>query len=238
MVKKVKIAIVEDEMIIASVIQDCLLKLNYEVVNPVMSYNEAIEMLYTQQPDLVIIDIRISGNKDGIELAEYIRENYSTPFIYLTANSDKETLSRAKKTTPNAYLLKPFTQNDLYAAIEIGLNNFEMQKNNNAFVPTSIIVKDGYDLINIAFSEIVYLSSADNYVKFYLKNEKSVLTRSTISEMISRLPQNQFCQISRSSIINMNFISKVEKNNVLVNDIPLPINSTYRQKLIAQIHIE
>jgi AmiR/NasT family two-component response regulator len=59
-------------------------------------------------------------------LAEYIRENYSIPFIYLTANSDKETLSRAKKTTPNAYLLKPFTQNDLYAAIEIGLNNFEM----------------------------------------------------------------------------------------------------------------
>lgn len=237
MVKKVKIAIVEDEMIIASVIQDCLQKLNYEVVNPVMSYNEAIEMLYTEQPDLVIIDIRISGSKDGIELAEYIRENYSIPFIYLTANSDKETLSRAKKTTPNAYLLKPFTQNDLYAAIEIGLNNFEMQKNNNALIPTSIIVKDGYDLINIAFSEIVYLSSADNYVKIYLKNGKSILSRSTISEMNSRLPQNQFCQISRSSIINMNFISKVEKNKVLVNDLPLPITSTYRQKLIAQIHI-
>ncbi len=235
--KKVKIAIVEDEMIIASVIQDCLQKLNYEVVNPVMSYNEAIEMLYTEQPDLVIIDIRISGSKDGIELAEYIRENYSIPFIYLTANSDKETLSRAKKTTPNAYLLKPFTQNDLYAAIEIGLNNFEMQKNNNALIPTSIIVKDGYDLINIAFSEIVYLSSADNYVKIYLKNGKSILSRSTISEMNSRLPQNQFCQISRSSIINMNFISKVEKNKVLVNDLPLPITSTYRQKLIAQIHI-
>ena len=111
-----------------------------------------------------------------------------------------------------------------------------MQKNNNAFVPTSIIVKDGYDLINIAFSEIVYLSSADNYVKFYLKNEKSVLTRSTISEMISRLPQNQFCQISRSCIINKNFISKVEKNNVLINDLSLPITSTYRPKLIAQIH--
>lgn len=236
MVKKVKIAIVEDEMIIASVIQDCLQKLNYEVVNPVMSYNEAIEMLYTEQPDLVIIDIRISGSKDGIELAEYIRENYSIPFIYLTANSDKETLSRVKKTTPNAYLLKPFTQNDLYAAIEIGMNNFEMQKNNNALVPTSIIVKDGYDLINIAFSEIVFLSSADNYVKIYLKNGKSVLTRSTISEIISRLPQNQFCQISRSCIVNMNFISKVEKNKVLVNDLSLPITSTYHQKLIAQIN--
>lgn len=236
MVKKVKVGIVEDEMIIASVIQDCLEKLNYEVVEPVISFNDAIEMLYTEQPDMVLIDIRISGNKDGIELAEYIRENYSIPFIYLTANSDKETLTRAKKTNPNAYLLKPFTQSDLYTAIEIGMNNFEMQKNNNALVPTSIIVKDGYDLINIAFSEIVFLSSADNYVKIYLKNGKSVLTRSTISEIISRLPQNQFCQISRSCIVNMNFISKVEKNKVLVNDLSLPITSTYHQKLIAQIN--
>ena len=234
--KKVKIGIVEDEMIIASVIQDCLKKLNYEVVEPVISFNDAIEMLYTEQPDMVLIDIRISGNKDGIELAEYIRENYSIPFIYLTANSDKETLTRAKKTNPNAYLLKPFTQSDLYTAIEIGLNNFEMQKTMNSKVQTSIVIKDGYDLINISFSEIVFLSSADNYVKFYLKNGKSILSRSTISEMISRLPQNLFCQISRSSIINMNFISKVEKNNVLVIDIPLPITSTYRQKLIAQIN--
>ena len=234
--KKLKIGIVEDEMIIASVIQDCLKKLNYEVVEPVISFNDAIEMLYTEQPDMVLIDIRISGNKDGIELAEYIRENYSIPFIYLTANSDKETLTRAKKTNPNAYLLKPFTQSDLYTAIEIGLNNFEMQKTMNSKVQTSIVIKDGYDLINISFSEIVFLSSADNYVKFYLKNGKSILSRSTISEMISRLPQNLFCQISRSSIINMNFISKVEKNNVLVNDMPLPITSTYRQKLIAQIN--
>ena len=237
MVKKIKVGIVEDEMIIASVIQDCLVKLNYDVVEPVISFNDAIEMLYTEQPDMVLIDIRISGNKDGIELAEYIRENYSIPFIYLTANSDKETLTRAKKTNPNAYLLKPFTQSDLYTAIEIGLNNFEMQKTLNSKVQTSIVIKDGYDLINISFSEIVFLSSADNYVKFYLKNGKSILSRSTISEMISRLPQNLFCQISRSSIINMNFISKVEKNNVLVNDLPLPITSTYRQKLIAQIHI-
>ena len=235
--KKVKVGIVEDEMIIASVIQDCLEKLNYEVLEPVISFNDAIEMLYTEQPDMVLIDIRISGNKDGIELAEYIRENYSIPFIYLTANSDKETLTRAKKTNPNAYLLKPFTQSDLYTAIEIGLNNFEMQKTLNSKVQTSIVIKDGYDLINISFSEIVFLSSADNYVKIFLKNGKSVLSRSTISEMISRLPQNLFCQISRSSIINKNFISKVEKNNVFVNDLSLPITSTYRPKLIAQIHI-
>lgn len=235
--KRIKIGIVEDEMIIASVIQDCLEKLNYEVVEPVMSFNEAIEMLYIEQPDIVIIDIRISGKKDGIELAEYIRENYSIPFIFLTANSDKETLSRAKKTNPNAYLLKPFTQNDLFAAIEIGLNNFEMQKAINSKLQTSIVIKDGYNLVNVPFSDIVYFVCADNYLQLILKNGKTLLTRSTIAEMNNRLPQDQYSQISRSIIINKSFISKVEKNKVFINDIPLSITSTFRQKLIAQINL-
>ena len=235
--KKVKIGIVEDEMIIASVIQDCLEKLNYEVVEPVISFNEAIEMLYIEQPDIVIIDIRISGKKDGIELAEYIRENYSIPFIFLTANSDKETLSRAKKTNPNAYLLKPFTQNDLYAAIEIGLNNFEMQKAINSKLQTSIVIKDGYNLVNVPFSDIVYFVCADNYLQLILKNGKTLLTRSTIAEMNNRLPQDKYSQISRSIIINKSFISKVEKNKVFINDIPLSITSTFRQKLIDQINL-
>jgi DNA-binding LytR/AlgR family response regulator len=236
-VKRIKIGIVEDEMIIASVIQDCLEKLNYEVVEPVLSFNEAIEMLYIEQPDIVIIDIRISGKKDGIELAEYIRENYSIPFIFLTANSDKETLSRAKKTNPNAYLLKPFTQNDLFAAIEIGLNNFEMQKAINSKLQTSIVIKDGYNLVNVPFSDIVYFVCADNYLQLILKNGKTLLTRSTIAEMNNRLPQDQYSQISRSIIINKSFISKVEKNKVFINDIPLSITSTFRQKLIAQINL-
>ena len=235
--KRIKIGIVEDEMIIASVIQDCLEKLNYEVVEPVMSFNEAIEMLYVEQPDIVIIDIRISGKKDGIELAEYIRENYSIPFIFLTANSDKETLSRAKKTNPNAYLLKPFTQNDLFTAIEIGLNNFEMQKTINSKLQNSIVIKDGYNLVNVPFSDIVYFVCADNYLKLILKNGKTLLTRSTIAEMNNRLPQDQYSQISRSIIINKSFISKVEKNKVFINDIPLSITSTFRQKLIAQINL-
>ena len=238
MTKKIKIGIVEDEMIIASVIQDCLEKLNYQVVKPVISFNEAIEMLYNEQPDMVIIDIRLSGNKDGIDLAEYIRGNYSIPFIFLTANSDKETLSRAKKTNPNAYLLKPFSQNDLFAAIEIGLNNFEMQKAMNSKAQTSIVIKDGYNLVNVPFSEMVYFVCADNYLQLLLINGKKLLTRSTIAEMNNRLPQDQFCQISRSIIINKNFISKIEKNNVLVNDLQLPITSTYRQKLIAQFNLQ
>jgi DNA-binding LytR/AlgR family response regulator len=232
---QIKIGIVEDEMVIAAVIQDCLQKLGYVVVPPVSNYTEAVEMLSKEQPDLVILDIRIAGKKDGIDVAAHIREHYAIPLIFLSAFSDKETIVRAKKTTPNAYLLKPFTQNDLFAAIEIALTNFETQKNNSAFAPTSILIKDGYDLVAVLFSEIVYLVSADNYVQFFLANGKSVLTRSTMAEMINRIPSTTFCQISRSCIINLSFLSKVEKNQVLVKDIPLASSGRFRELLIDRL---
>lgn len=232
--KKIKIGIVEDEMIIASVIHDCLQKLNYQVLEPVMSYKEAIEMLYTEQPDLLVIDIRISGKLDGIHLAEYIRENYSMPFIFVTANSDSETLSRAKKTNPNAYLLKPFTHNDLYAAIEIGLNNFEMQKTVNT--QTSIVVKDGYAFFQVPLSEILYLISADNYVQLFLVSGKSVLTRSSLNEIKKRLPHHLFFQISRSCIVNISFISKVDKSSVMIKEVSLPISNPFRELIIDQLN--
>jgi CheY-like chemotaxis protein len=87
--KQIKIGIVEDEMVIAAVIQDCLLKLGYETTEPASNYAEALEMLHNEQPDLVILDIRIAGKKDGIQVAEYIREHYAMPLIFLVPSATK-----------------------------------------------------------------------------------------------------------------------------------------------------
>ena len=233
--KQIKIGIVEDEMVIAAVIQDCLLKLGYETTEPASNYAEALEMLHNEQPDLVILDIRIAGKKDGIQVAEYIREHYAMPLIFLSAFSDKDTIVRAKKTNPNAYLLKPFTQNDLFAAIEIAISNFEAQKNAQTFTPSSLLVKDGYDIHKIAFSEILYMQSADNYVQLFLDNGKTVLTRSTIAEMQGRIPEGIFCRISRSCIINVHCITAVEKKQVMLKEHTLDISATFRDALIVKL---
>ena len=233
--KQIKIGIVEDEMVIAAVIQDCLLKLGYETTEPASNYAEALEMLHNEQPDLVILDIRIAGKKDGIQVAEYIREHYAMPLIFLSAFSDKDTIVRAKKTNPNAYLLKPFTQNDLFAAIEIAISNFEAQKNAQTFTPSSLLVKDGYDIHKIAFSEIVYMQSADNYVQLFLDNGKTVLTRSTIAEMQGRIPEANFCRISRSCIINVHCVTAVEKKQVMLKEHTLDISATFRDALIVKL---
>ena len=122
-----KILLVEDEMIVAEDIAGRLTKLGYAVSEIVSSGEAAIKACQENRPDLVIMDIVLKGSMDGIEAAQYIRNFFGVPVVYLTAYADKETLERAKITEPFGYILKPFKENDLYATIEISLQRHEVE---------------------------------------------------------------------------------------------------------------
>ena len=129
--KKIKVGIVEDEMIIAETISLALKKLDYFPIEPAYSYESAIRMLNNEQPDIVLLDINLNDELDGVDLAHYINIHYSLPIIFLTANSDRKTIERSKQTRPNAFLVKPFSNEDLFSAIEIALFNHEMRTDEN-----------------------------------------------------------------------------------------------------------
>lgn len=116
-----KILVVEDERIVAKDISKRLGALGYTVVATVPSGEEAIQKVRETHPDLVLMDIQLKGQVDGIEAAEQIRADFGTPVIYLTAYADENTLQRAKVTEPFGYIVKPFDERDLHAAIEIAL---------------------------------------------------------------------------------------------------------------------
>ncbi|OHD56036.1 MAG: hypothetical protein A2Y33_11325 [Spirochaetes bacterium GWF1_51_8] len=118
---KRKILLVEDEIIIASSIQQWLEELNYSVSGIAPSAEKAMILIEQQIPDLILMDIMIQGEMDGIELADRIHEKYSIPIVFLTAYSDDITLERARISGPYGYLLKPVTQKDLSIAIENAL---------------------------------------------------------------------------------------------------------------------
>ena len=114
-----KILVVEDERVVARDIEKRLKKLGYVVTLTVASGEEAIKKTAETRPDLVLMDIQLKGEMDGIEAAERIRTDFDIPVIYLTAFADEETLQRAKATEPFGYILKPFDERDLHTAIEI-----------------------------------------------------------------------------------------------------------------------
>lgn len=126
--KSIKILIVEDCIITAKRIKKSLLSFGYEVVNMVTSGEEAVSSCFTHKPDLILMDIEIEGEMNGIETADQIRLYFDIPIIYLTALSDEATLSRAKVAGGFAYLVKPFRTRDLYANIEMITYAHNMKK--------------------------------------------------------------------------------------------------------------
>ena len=122
-----KILVVEDEIIVAKSIQKRLESLGYSVPAAVASGEEAIQIAAEVQPDLVLMDIRLKGDMDGIEAAGHIQAGHDIPVVYLTAYADEETLERAKVTDPSGYLLKPFELNELRTTVEMALYKYQMQ---------------------------------------------------------------------------------------------------------------
>jgi diguanylate cyclase len=121
----VKILIVEDELLIANNLARKLTTLGYQVVEIVSSGEKAIQMVAEKQPDLVLMDVVIKGEIDGIETASQIHKKYDIPIIYLTAYADGETLNRAKATNPLGYIVKPFKEKELQVTIEIALQKHQ-----------------------------------------------------------------------------------------------------------------
>ena len=121
-----RILIVEDERIVAEDLRDMLQRLEYQVLDIASSGEEAVRKAEDLHPDLVLMDIRLSGSMDGIEAAEMIWTHQEIPVTYLTAYADEPTLERAKATLPFGYILKPFEERDLRSTIEIALYKHRM----------------------------------------------------------------------------------------------------------------
>lgn len=128
MSEKDRILILEDERIVAEDIKQTLLGLGYSVVDIVSTGEQALKVIEEKSPDLVLVDIVLEGDMNGIEVTDTIRSRFSIPTIYLTAYAGEETLERAKRTEPYGYIVKPYDERGLLSTIEIVLYKNKMEK--------------------------------------------------------------------------------------------------------------
>src|SRR4028118_1510213 len=156
--RPLKIGIVEDDLIIAEAISEMLTESGYRVTEPATRYSEAIAMIEEEEPDLLLLDVNIMGKMDGVEVARTVKTSFGLPFIFLTANTDFDTIERAKEVKPAAFLAKPITKAQLYAAIEIALASFTVAAPATPTVQASarppLFVRDGHSYRKVAEEEI------------------------------------------------------------------------------------
>jgi len=195
-----RVLIVEDEPIIAADIESTLLKGEYKIAGIAYSSVQALDMLVNREIDLVLLDISIKGDMDGIEIAAIINEKYHHPFIYITSFSDQQTLQRAKLTMPYGYIVKPFKDRDILSSIEIALYRYDMDSHQSdltlqkaetvAGIP---ITESEFKILNLLWegkpnkliADELYVSV--NTIKTHIKNLFTKFNVSTRTELIARL---------------------------------------------------
>jgi DNA-binding response OmpR family regulator len=119
--------IVEDETLIAEELRERLSRLGFSIIAAVDSAEEGIAIAIRERPDLVLMDIRLKGEKDGVQAVEEIRRQVDVPIVYLTAYSDEPTVDRARETEHDGYILKPFHRGELQSTIEVALQRHALR---------------------------------------------------------------------------------------------------------------
>ena len=232
--------IVEDERIIARDLCETLQNMGHKVVYVAHNFQEALLGLIESDFELLILDINLKDQKDGIDFAELVEKKYQRPFIFLTSHADKLTLEKAKKVHPCAYLIKPFNQERLTAAIEVGTSNFEKQQlttYDEVIRNDTFFLKDKNLMKKIRVDEILCLESDNNYTKVFTTDNKFLL-HSTMREILLKLPKHQFIQIHRSFVINIDKVATFKGNDIqLSNDMTVPLGRSFKQEFMRKINL-
>jgi len=247
---KINVLVVEDESIVSKDIQYSLKKLGYNVVGVAATGQKAIELCGEKLPDIILMDIMLKGDINGIEASTRIKEVYNIPVIFLTAYADENTLSKAKVTEPYAYIIKPFKEIDLHTSIEMAfykhskelellkerdmLYSIVENKENKEF----IFVKSKSRLIKLNTKDIFFIEALKDYVVINTLNKRYTI-HSTMKDIERKMPQDFFLRVHRSYIVRLDKIAQIEQPNLILeeNNKIIPIGGSYKEELIKRINL-
>jgi DNA-binding LytR/AlgR family response regulator len=245
----VKILIVEDEIIIAENISVQLQKAGYTVTDTVASGEETIASIQSDKPDVILMDIRIDGPMDGIETAHQITQTGSIPVIFLTDIDDHDTLVRAGKAMPAAYLVKPFNERQVLASIHHALQNTSLKRTpapDEKTDPTEeyyvlnncLFLKKDRDssFKKVAIDQILYIKAERAYSIIYTVDAQYVQS-SSMNKVYDKINHPSFVQVHRSFIVNIDRIDAIKGNMLVINNVEITIGDSFKEDILKRIPI-
>lgn len=215
-----KILIVDDEIIIAREIEYRLQQLGYAIVGAASSGEEALELVALHQPDLVLMDIVLKGAMDGIEAAAEIVRQWNIPVIFVTAYTDEETLQRAKITEPYAYIVKPFSERELRANIEMALYKHRVESKLRAmerwFATSMQRIAEGVIATKDLEGTVCFINTIAELLTGFRYEEAIGKKTEEIVSLISKNNRQRIEDPIRRTL-NEGIVSELESDIILVN---------------------
>jgi len=234
----VNVLIVEDDPITAMDISEALIDHGFSVTKTVKSGEEALECVKSNKPDVILMDIKLDGELDGVSTAGMIGETERIPIIFITANTDQFTASRAFQTHPAAFISKPFDTKDVIYAIELAFNNhfqhlFE-NKRPNVDKNGSIFLKTGEKYEKVKLKEILYVQADGSYSKVFTQDKKFCLS-TNLNSIWQKISHPDFFRAHRSYIINIDNVTGFDQTYVYFDDQYVPYSKNHKETLMKKL---
>lgn len=246
---KTKILIVEDEFSIALDIRQRLEEMDYDVVDWAQNYEEALVKIIELSPQVVLMDINLNQDKDGIDTAKQIHKSFDIPVVFVTAFSDKATFDRAMEAIPMGYVTKPFKDEDLQHNIELALQRhklFAIPKESilnvenpitNQSVDDFVFLKSKSQYEKVFFKDIIFIEALDNYSNIYTPSKKYTIN-SYLRDFFAQLPVEKFARIHRSYVVSIDAIKAIEDNLLLLNNnTSIPVSKSYKKEFMEKFKL-
>ena len=265
MEQKVKIMVVEDEMIIAAKVAMFLSELGYEVTGILPGAEEAIAHMAHHQPDLALLDIQLGGPMDGIDLGKQLGASHHLPVIFLTANADDKTFERAKQAQPFAFLQKPFRKMELQRTLELAIARMAQVSESatttsrahdeevhsespddsalekapeaeNAYcLSDRIFVRYHDKMVKLMFADILHVAAERSYCRI-ITPEKDYLLTMPMKRLEDKLPPASFQRIHRSHIVNLLRVDEVTDGMVRIAGELLPLSPGIKGEFMRRLN--
>jgi len=244
---KLKVLIVEDDLSYALELEMLVEDMGCAVVGPVDNAASALEAIYSQRPDIILMDHEIKGNVTGIALGKQIKL-LDIPILYITAFGNEANYQDAQQSNMVGYLVKPITGASLHTAVWLAIQNTHLKKEAsikpgnepvNIFLSQKcLFVKNKGTFQKLEIAAIAYAISSDNYCDIFTVEGKAFLARIPLSKLEAMLPAHEFMRVHRQHIARLDKIDRIDSNEgyIEIGSKKLPITREKRQQLIDMLN--
>jgi DNA-binding LytR/AlgR family response regulator len=240
-----KVLIVEDDELFSGRLEMLVEKLGYQLAGVAANSEDALRIARETPPDLLLLDIHIQGEYDGIELAGLIQKDHPVPLIFITSMEDNSSFQRAARTRPVQFLIKPVTDMQLQRSIELAIRSLAHPEASSSGAADweEDLVFSGYLFIKVrqklekvAIPNILFAAADGRYCQIFTP-EKKYLVRMPLQELAQKLPSPPFLPTHRSYLLNIKAIDSIDlqDNSIQVRNHTIPLSKRLKDDFLKKM---
>ena len=240
-----KILLVEDDMIIAADLSIQLTKMGYEVIGINTRAEDALKTIKDSRPDIILMDIVLSGKMNGIEAAIIILQEHQIPLIFLTSNTDDATFQRALTAKPYAFIAKPYQKSEIERTLKLTLQRIAVESESPkesydsdhlSCMEDRLFIKHQGEMVKVALKDILFLEADRSYCTINTSEMKFIISL-PLRNIEAQLPDNQFVRVHRSYVVNLFKIDAISEYQeyLTVGTHQIPISRRMKEQLVKRL---